>query len=194
MTASPVKRSAQSRVTLARLGYLTVVIAGFVAAVSMGAGQLVAGSWSALVTIVFALGLAIRYWWVILLLAWPFTLPRIVLLLAMWGGVGVVAANTGDVRAWAWSLVAVFLIGTATELYNHATRQWVVGIPALERSLRADHVRGASSAALAAAATVAILVTAPRYTTAFVAGLVVIDWIRLAEMIRRHRRFLEAAA
>ena len=171
MTASPARLTARERVTLTRIGYLAVVIAGFVAAASMTAGHLLAGSWTAIITAAFALGLAVRYWWVILILSWPVTISRVVLLLAIWGGVDVAAASTGDVHAWAWSLVAVFLIGTVTELYNHVTRQWVVSSPAFERSLRSDHVRGAASAATAAAATVAILATAPGFTPAFVAGL-----------------------
>ena len=191
MTVSP--PSAQERATLTRIGYLTVVIAGFVAAISMSAGHLASGSWTAIITVAFALGMAVRYWWVILLLAWPFAIPRVALLLAMWAGLDVVAANTGDERAWAWSLAMVFLIGTATELYNYATRQWVVTAPAFQRSLRSDHVRGAASAAIATAAMVAVLVTSPRYAPAFAAGLAAIDWVRLAEMVRRHRRFLETS-
>lgn len=180
-----------NRTAAARTAYRAVVVIGMVAVMAISAAHYPGSAMASGVTIAFALGLAVRYWWVIRLLPWPFTVPRITLLIAMWAAVDAVALNAGDPAAWAWSFVIVFVIGAATELYNYATRQWAVGSPAFERSLRTEHVRGAASAVIAAGATATMIVTGMSYTPALLAALVLIDWLRLAEMVRRHRRLLE---
>lgn len=167
---------------------------GMIVAVAISSVHVQRDAMTAVVTIAFALGLAARYSWVIHLLAWPATVTRITLLVAMWAAVDAIALNAGDRRAWAWSFVVVLLIGGATEAYNYATRQWAVGGPGFERSLRADHVRGAVSTVLAAATTAAVIMTTARYVAAFLAGLVLVDWLRLGEMVRRHRRFVKSSA
>lgn len=171
-----------------------VVVIGLVAAVAISLVHLQSSATTAVITIAFALGLAVRYWWVIRLLPWPSTVPRVGLLVAMWAGVVVIALNAGDHHAWAWSFVVVFCIGGITEIYNYSTRQWAVGSAEFERSLRADHVRGATSTLFATVATAMMIVMARQYVPAFLAALVLIDWLRLAEMVSRHLRFLEPAA
>ena len=173
---------------------IVVVIVGLVAAVAISLANLQSSALTAIITIAFALGLAVRYWWVIRILPWPSAVPRVTLLVAMWAAVVMVALNAGDPHAWAWSFVAVFWIGGVTEIYNFNTRQWAVGSAAFERSLRADHVNGARSTLFATVATAVMIVIARQYVPVFLAALVLVDWLRLAEMVRRHRRFLEASA
>ena len=112
-----------------KVGQLTVVIVGFFSTVLILLLQAIGGTVHVgrlAVTFLFALGLAIRYWWVILLLEWPFRIARMALLLLAWSMVAVAAAAVHVDRTWVFILSASGGIGAATEFYNLSTRQWKI--------------------------------------------------------------------
>jgi len=180
--------------TLEKVAQLMIVVSGFFAtvlvAIAMGATGMVSPARTAIV-LTLALGLAVRYWWVILLLAWPTRWPRMVLLLLAWTAVALIAATAVDPHRWALALAALSVIGCATEVYNGVTRQWLVGSEAMTRSLRRDHVIGAVSAGVAAIIFAAAGALIPAELDVVVAVLVVVDWARLVAMIHRHQHFLD---
>jgi len=180
--------------TLEKVAQLMIVVSGFFAtvlvAIAMGATGMVSPARTAIV-LTLALGLAVRYWWVILLLAWPTRWPRMVLLLLAWTAVALIAATAVDPHRWALTLAALSVIGCATEVYNGVTRQWLVGSEAMTRSLRRDHVIGAISAGVAAIIFAAAGALIPAELDVVVAVLVVVDWARLIAMIHRHQHFLD---
>jgi len=144
-----------------------------------------------LLTVAVALACAVRYWWVILLLPWPFRWFRLVLILSAWCALPLVATAMPDARRWVFALALLSGIGCATEVYNGIAGQWRIGSEAMSRSLKWDHVSGA---AIAAGATV-ILVSAglalgPPALDRLLLVMVLADWSRLVMMIRRHQRFL----
>jgi len=180
---------------LNKAAQLLVVVVGFFTAVALLASRGDLADWSdaarRAITLAFAIGLAVRYWWVILLLEWPFRLGRTALLLLAWSALAAVAAGTGHARPWAFALAALSAVGAATEAYNAATGQWRVRSPALAESLPRDHCNGLVAAALGAVALLgagAWLPPAP--LTAAVGLMALADWGRLIEMIARHRRLM----
>ena len=180
--------------SLNKMAQMLVVVAGFFASVALLASRVEPAGWAEIarrgVTLALATGLAVRYWWVILLLDWPFRPARAALLLLAWSAL-VAAAGAGLPQAWAFSLAALSAVGALTEGYNAATRQWAVGPTALAESLRHDHRNGLVGAALGAASLVAAGVWLPTaWLVAFVGLMTLADWARLAEMIARHRRLL----
>jgi len=180
--------------TLEKVAQLMVVVCGFFAtvlvAIAMGATRMVSPARTAIV-LALALALAVRYWWVILLLAWPTRWPRMVLLVLAWTAVSIIAATAVDPHRWALALAALSVIGCATEVYNGVTRQWLIGSEVMTRSLRRDHVIGAISAGVAAVVFVAAGALVPAELDVVVAVLVVADWVRLIAMIHRHQHFLD---
>ena len=172
-----------------------VVVAGFFTAVALLASRGDPAGWSdaarRAITLAFAIGLAVRYWWVILLLEWPFRPARTALLLLAWSALAAVAAEAGQARPWAFALAALSAVGAATEAYNAATRQWAVGPPALAESLRRDHRNGLAAAALGAVALLGAGAWLPPVPLSAAVGLMALaDWGRLVEMIARHRRLM----
>jgi hypothetical protein len=179
-----------------KLGQLGAVLGGFYTGLALlpwdTGGELEVGGrvWS---TALFILGLAIRYWWVVLLLDWPFRVPRVTLLLVVWGGVVHAASRTRDGRGWALALAGVALAGAITEAYNLATGQWRRGNAELTASLHRDHVVGVISAVAGGAGLLGIAAFAePWLQPPLVLILILMDWARLVEMIRRHQRLLKS--
>jgi hypothetical protein len=145
-----------------------------------------------LATVLFMLGLVIRYWWVILLLDWPFRVIRVTLLLAVWLGVVLVASRSRENLEWLLTLMGVAWIGAMTEAYNLVTGQWRQGNARLTAALYRDHIVGLVAAAAGGAGLLGVAVLAePSLQPPLVLLLVLIDWARLVEMIRRHQRLLE---
>jgi hypothetical protein len=145
-----------------------------------------------LATVLFILGLAVRYWWVILLLDWPFRVPRVTLLLVVWGGVVFAASRARENREWVLALASVAWAGAITEAYNLATRQWRHSNTALMASLHRDHIIGVVAAVAGGAGLVGIAIFAESWLQpSLVLILVLMDQARLVEMIRRHQRLLE---
>jgi hypothetical protein len=179
---------------LDKSGQLGVVVVGFFATIQLLLVTAAGGSVPparVLLTAAVALACAVRYWWVILLLPWPFRWFRLVLILAAWCALPVVAIAMPDARRWVLALTGLSVIGFVTELYNGLTEQWRVGSEAMARSLKRDHVFGAASAAGAAAILLwAGLTLNPPVLERFLFAIVVADWIRLVTMIRRHQLLL----
>lgn len=181
---------------LNKYGQLAVVVVGFFATMQItlvtsagGSIPLARPALTAALTFAFA----VRYWWVILLLPWPFRLLRLVLLLAAWCALPVVAIAMPDARRWVLALAVLSGIGFMTDLYNGLTGQWRVGSDAMARSLKRDHVFGAASAASAAVILVwAGLTLNSPVLERLLFALVVADWIRLVMMVRRHQFLLTA--
>ena len=187
--------AADRNIPLHKAGQLAVVVVGFFSAVLLLLLQAVRGTASGGrlgVMWLMALGLAVRYWWVILLLEWPFRIARVVLLLLAWSVVAAAAAMTDLDRAWVLLLAALGGIGAATEFYNLRTQQWRVGSEALSRTLRRDHVVGGITALAASGALVGLGIWLPTPLTGWVMCLVVADWVRLMAMVASHRRLLHA--
>lgn len=179
---------------LEKVAQLMVVVCGFFAtalvAIAMGATGMVSPARAAIV-LALGLSLALRYWWVILLLPWPTRWPRMLLLLLAWTTVPIIAATATDPHRWALALAVLFTIGCATEVYNGVTRQWAIGSEAMTRSLRHDHVIGAISAGVAALVVVAVAELWPAWLDVVIAVMVAVDWVRLIVMIRRHQHSLD---
>ena len=181
--------------TLNKAAQLLVVVAGFFTAVALLATRGDLAGWPdaarRAITLAVAIGLAVRYWWVILLLEWPFRPVRTALLLLAWSALSAVAVGAAHARPWAFSLAALSAVGAATEAYNAATGQWRVGSSALAESLRRDHRNGLVAAALGAVALLGAGAWLPSASlTAAVGLMAVADWGRLIEMIARHRRLM----
>ena len=174
---------------------LNLVVVGFFATLLVLAmGEMVqpAPTLRVVVTFVLALSCAIRYWWVILLLDWPPTWFRTLLLLLAWSALPVVGLTAGNVIGWALSLAALSVVGFATELYNGATKQWEAGSAEMRRSLRSDHTIGATATAVSAALLLALVVFLPSWLDRIIPVLVALDCVRLIAMINRHQRLIEA--
>jgi hypothetical protein len=174
---------------------LMVVVAGFFTGLALlpwNAGEGLESTLRQAATVLFMLGLALRYWWVILLLDWPWRVIRSVLLLAVWAGVVAVAAHSRDSREWTLALMAVAWTGALTEAYNLATRQWRRDKAALTATLFRDHVVGMAAAAAGGAALLGIaFLVELRWQPVLVFVFVLLDWARLVEMIRRHQRLFD---
>jgi len=185
-----------TRVDLNKIGQLLVVIAGFFASqtVLWGGGAITADLSRALITSLFLIALTVRYWWVILMLEWPFRLIRTALLLLVWGAVIATAGLVHQFDQWLVALTRILLLGAMTEVYNTATMQWrIAGAPRRTAEFRRDHGVGIASATLAALVLLAcrwLHLTAP-IVTVVVGILVAADWARLTEMILRHERLPE---
>ena len=179
---------------LNKYGQLTVVVVGYFATLLILVVEAGNGSVTpvrTLLSLLLALACAVRYWWVVLLLPWPFHWFRLVLILSAWSLLPAIAITATDARRWAFALAILSAIGCLTEIFNGMTGQWRVGSPSMTASLRRDHVSGAVTAAAAtgilfAAGTVAT----PAVIDELVAVLVAADWMRLVVMIRRHQRLL----
>jgi len=174
---------------------LTVVVVGFFTTLLVLAMHEIvrpAPTVRVVVTLVVALSCAIRYWWVILLLDWPPTWFRTLLLLLAWSALPGVALAVGNVTGWALSLSALSTVGFATEVYNGATKQWEVGSDEMRRSLRSDHTIGAAATAGSAVLLVALVVFLPAWLDRIIPVLVALDCVRLIMMINRHQRLIEA--
>ncbi|HEX9310540.1 MAG TPA: hypothetical protein VF887_06995 [Gemmatimonadaceae bacterium] len=171
-----------------------VVVVGFFATVQLlivqaGGGAAPIGRTA--VTLALALSFAVRYWWVILLLQWPFQWFRTVLLLLAWVALPVVAMAATDPVRWALAVAALSTIGCITEIYNGVTRQWLVGSGEMARSLKRDHISGAASAGAAAIFLSVLAFLRPVWVDVVILLMVVADWARLITMIRRHQRFVD---
>jgi hypothetical protein len=171
-----------------------IVIVGFFATVQLlifqandGAAPLARDA----ITLVLALCCALRYWWVILLLSWPARWFRIVLLLLAWSALPAVAITAGNPVRWALAIAALSAIGCITEIYNGVTKQWLVGSEEMARSLKRDHVAGATSAGAATVLLVLVALFRPAWVDFVVPLMVLADWARLVMMIRRHQRFID---
>ena len=170
-----------------------VVAAGFV--VSAGVLFFLAARGAApagrlALTFLIALGLAVRYRWVIRLLEWPPRILRTALLLAIWCVMPWAALAAGDERAWGALLALSCGIGAATEFYNLAAGQWRVKSERLSRALLRDHWSGGTAALVAAILLLASTGWPPGRITLLVAVLAIGDWARLVWMMARHRRIL----
>ena len=180
--------------SLHKLAQLMVVVGGFytgLAVLPWDVGGDLEGCLRLIGTVLFILGLAVRYWWVILLLDWPFRVPRVTLLLVMWGGVVFAASRAREDRDWVLALAAVAWAGALTEAYNLATGQWRHGNTALAASLYRDHIIGVVAAVAGGAGLLGIAILAePWLQPSLVLILVLFDEARLVEMIRRHQRLL----
>jgi hypothetical protein len=180
-----------------KTGQLFVVIAGFFAGQTAlwigcsGSATSAADLPRTVVTAVFLLSLAVRYWWVILMLEWPFRVGRTVLLLLVWSAAIEVATLSRNSEHWLLALAAVAMLGTVTEAYNTATKQWMVAGPRwrTEQFLR-DHHAGIAAAFMGTAVLLAAwaIGVPPRDATIGVGVLVAADWVRLIEMVGRHSR------
>jgi hypothetical protein len=182
------------RESLDKHGQLAVVVVGFFATVQLtatGSGVDAASSARLALTLALALALAVRYWWVVLLLPWPFHWFRLVLILLAWSTLPFTATRTTDARHWVLALAMLSAVGFVTEVFNGLTGQWRIGSEAMMRSLKRDHVTGAAASALVAAILVPV---SKRFTSPalerLVLVMVVADWARLVVMIRRHQRLL----
>lgn len=172
---------------------IMIVVVGFFVTVQQ---LLAVGSFSTVetvragVTFVLAVACAVRYWWVIMLLAWPPRAMRMVLLLSAWCALPLVARSVRDPVMWALALAALAATGLVTELYNEAAKEWRIGSAALSRSLRRDHFIGAASAASALVALLGVAYLRPAWLDLVVPVMVFGDCARLIEMIMRHQRFI----
>ncbi|MCY7379030.1 MAG: hypothetical protein LH467_06785 [Gemmatimonadaceae bacterium] len=172
-------------------GQLAVVVVGFFATIQLLLLTTARGSIPTarpVLTAAVAFAFAVRYWWVILLLSWPFSWLRLVLILAAWSALPVVAISMADAQRWVLALAGLSAIGFLTELYNGVTGQWRVGSLAMTRTLKRDHILGAASAAVASLTLVwAGLTLNPPVLERLLLAFVVADWIRLVVMIRQHQ-------
>ncbi len=143
------------------------------------------------VTLILALGVAVRYWWVILLLLWPARWLRTVLLLLAWSVLPVIAMTAANPVRWALALAALSAIGCMTEIYNFITKQWMVGSEQIMRSLKRDHVHGATAAGGATVSLLAVALFRPVWLDFLIPLMVFADWVRLIIMIHRHQHFID---
>ena len=143
------------------------------------------------VTLLFLIGLTVRYWWVILLLPWPFTVTRTSLLLLQWTVALSLVQTIASPRPWLLSFAGVAFVGFLTEVYNFRDGQWRLGNRLLTASLRRDHIVGMWSALAGALAIAAASQFLPvRLIVLFAACVTAGDWLRVREMVARHRRLL----
>jgi hypothetical protein len=180
---------------LHKLAQLLVVIGGFYTGLAILPWD-IGGHWEGSIrlfgTVLFILGLAVRYWWVILLLDWPFRVPRVTLLLVVWGGVVFAASRAREDREWVLALAGLAWTGAITEAYNLVTEQWRHSNTALMASLYRDHIIGVAAAVAGGAGLLGIAFLAePWLQPPLVLILVLFDEVRLVEMIRRHQRLLK---
>jgi hypothetical protein len=171
-----------------------IVVVGFFAAVQVLVVQSISGPAPVvreLVTLALAIGLAVRYWWVILLLSWPARWLRMALLLLAWAMLPAVAMTATNPVRWALALAVLSGIGCITEIYNCVTKQWMVGSERMQRSLRSDHITGAVSAAVATLGLLLVLSFLPLWLELLIPLMVLADWVRLILMIQRHQRFID---
>ena len=171
-----------------------VVVVGFFATAQLLIVQAGGGAGPigrTVVTLTLALGFAVRYWWVILLLQWPFRWFRTLLLLLAWVALPVVAMTATDPVLWGLAVAALSTIGCITEIYNGVTRQWLVGSGEMARSLKRDHIFGAASAGAAAVFLSLLAFLRLAWLDVVIPLMVVTDWARLIMMIRRHQRFVD---
>lgn len=176
-----------------KIGQLAVVIVGFFASAMFLLQQAAYGGASTVriaATFLIALGLAVRYWWVILLLEWPFRIARTALLLLVWSLMPLSALVLPNDQAWITTLAALCATGSVTEFYNLATQQWKVNSQPLTRLLRQDHLVGGILALAAAVVLWCLGAGLPQQLTGWVMVLAFGDWIRLIQMIASHRRLL----
>ena len=179
---------------LHRAAQLLVVIGGFYTGLAMLPWN-TCEDWQQAIrltaTALFILGLTVRYWWVILLLDWPFRVIRVTLLLAVWLEVVIAADCVGRSEAWVLALASVSWTGALTEAYNLATRQWRHRQATLAATLFRDHVVGVVAACAGGAGLLGIALLAPTDLQPWlVLLLVLLDWARLVEMICRHQSLL----
>jgi hypothetical protein len=170
--------------------YLSLVLTATVAAVVLSAAHAPPAHGRAAATILLALELAIRFRYVIALLEWPPSPMRIVLLAGFWVGLVNMARQADDAAAWTVAAAMLFSVGVAIEVHNLVTRQWALGSPAFQRSLRNDILRGIAAATFATIAVLLVGREAPQWAAPFVGLLVAADALRLTEMVMRHRRLL----
>ena len=187
-----------------RIGQLTFVLTAFLLSIIVlilpGARGVGASQTAAVVEALFLTALVVRYWWVILLLDWPFTLARVALLIGVWlaalgSALAASALQSDDFRGWIATLAVVCALGALTESYNYVHRQWEAHSAALTASLKRDHIVGGVAAGIGALALIAAGYLLPGSWAIAAAGFVIaLDWIRLIEMIGRHRRLLREGA
>jgi hypothetical protein len=177
-----------------RQGQLLIVATGSIATLAILGARMLSGAappLRATVTFTLTAACALRYWWVIGLLPWPFRWTRLLLIVAAWVALPVIALSTNDAHRWVFALVALSAIGAATEVFNGVTGQWRVGSEAMTESLKRDHASGAVAGAASAAILIgAGMVLTPTTVDRLVLAMVIADCARLTFMIRRHRSFL----
>ena len=182
--------------SLNKQGQLFVIIAGFFTTVYFLLTQSAPDPelfTRGLITLIFALACTARYWWVILLLDWPFRVARMLLLLLAWCALPMAALNVRDAHVWAVSLAGFSAIGALTEIYNGLTGQWRKGSEAMTQSLKYDHMIGSIAATIVFIVLVIVAQRCmPRTIEWLVGAIVAGDWIRLILMIRRHKSFLKS--
>jgi hypothetical protein len=185
--------SPESLALLNKGGQLSVVLLGFFCS-SLGLMRGFSGAQSVgefLVSLLFLIGLAVRYWWVILLLPWPFSIARSSLLLLQWAAALSLVQTFPSPRRWLLSLASVAFVGFLTEVYNDRDGQWRVKNTALAASLRRDHRIGIGAALTGSLAIAAASLYLPdRFLIVFAAVMTMGDWVRLTEMVGRHRRLM----
>jgi hypothetical protein len=172
-------------------GQLTVVALGFFVTVAFLIMEVGSGALSTriLLTLIVALAFAVRYWWAVLVLPWPFQWFRLVLMLFAWTLLPLVASSVGNSQHWVLVLAALSAVGFVTEVFGWVSEQWRVGSPEMTRSLKRQHAVGAAAAGVAAI----ILLTSARVWTSpalewLVLAIAAADWVRLVVMIRRYER------
>lgn len=178
---------------LNKQGQLMVVVVGFFATVQLLLVQATTGSAPLLregVTLALALGCAVRYWWVILVLPWPFRVVRTLLLLLAWSALPVIAMTSESAVRWGLSVAALSAIGCVTEVYNTITKQWMAGSEPMMTRLKRDHVIGAASAGTVTVCVVTVALLQPMWLDVLILILVLADWARLIGMVRAHRRII----
>jgi hypothetical protein len=180
--------------TLNKHGQMMVVVVGFFVTVQLlilRASEGTVPPARLAITLALALSCAVRYWWVILLLEWPARWFRFVLLLLAWSALPLAAMMTTNAVLWALALAALSAIGCITEIYNGITRQWQISSEEMSRSLKRDHIVGAASALSAAIGLLLVAFLQPAWLDIFIPVIVLVDWVRLIVMIRRHQRFID---
>lgn len=155
-----------------------------IAALRMGSEARAAG----LVTMLLVVQLVVRFWYVIALLHWPATFTRWLLLTAFWMALVNVAWHVVDIQRWAVATMLLFAVGVAIEVHNYFTRQWDIGSPEFQRTLRNDIRRGIASATAGIIIVMLAADWSSRWLPAVVGGLIGADVVRLLEMVVRHRR------
>jgi hypothetical protein len=182
--------------SLHRAAQLLVVIGGFYTGLAVLPWNSSSGWQPAIrlvATVLFILGLTVRYWWVILLLDWPFRVIRVVLLLAVWMEVVIAARCVAESRVWVLALASVSWTGALTEGYNLATGQWRHPKASLTATLFRDHVAGAIAAFAGGTGLLVVAIAAATDVQPWlVLVLVLLDWGRLVKMICRHQRLLRS--
>jgi hypothetical protein len=179
--------------SLNKAGQLIIIVVGFFVTVAF----LIMGTPNArtVLTLIVALAFAVRYWWAVLVLPWPFQWFRLVLILLAWTVLPFVASSMDNVQRWVLELAALSAVGFVSEVFGLLSEQWRVGSPEMTRSLRREHISGAAAAGIAA---IVLLIAAQVWTSPalewLVLAMAVADWARLVLMIQRYEGMTTTSA